>query len=60
MRIYYIERRSGEQISFRFYIDGNGKTAVIKFSAPERNYAKYAPKIREFIQGLGKGGAPQG
>jgi hypothetical protein len=58
--IYHIVRKYNTLSTDFYFIDGgNNKTATITFSANSKNYDKYAPKIKEFIQGLGKG-KPQG
>lgn len=59
-RIHHIQRRLAGGIEDIFYIDGNGKTATVTFQAQLENYAKYGTKIREFVQGIGKGEAPRG
>lgn len=62
MRVYHIEKRAigSDFINETFYVDGKGKTAVITFSASEKNYFKYSSKVKEFIKGLGKSSAPRG
>ncbi len=55
MRIYHIQRASETEFLDTFFIDGNGKTAEITFSASKQNYFKYIPYIKEFLQGLEKG-----
>lgn len=60
MRIYHIERSLMGTIYSLYYIDGNGKTAEISFSAEETNYFTYSSKIKEFIRGLSKGSEPRG
>ncbi len=60
-RIYHIARLVPYgRIQDSFYIDGRELTATIHFSAPQENYALYEPKIKEFVQGIGKAEAPQG
>lgn len=59
-QIYHVQRLINSQIDDTFYIDGNTKTAVITFQAKPDNYAKYGAKIKEFVQGIGKGGQPRG
>ena len=60
MRIYHIERSLLGMIYSTYYIDGNGKTAEITFSASEATYFPYSSKVKEFIRGLSKGGEPRG
>ena len=60
IRIYHTERVATGRIYDTFYLDGNGKTAVIRFDADQENYSTYGPKIREFVEGLEKGGEVQG
>ncbi|MES3030978.1 MAG: hypothetical protein V4697_01035 [Patescibacteria group bacterium] len=60
MRIYHIERAMEGWVYALYYIDGDGKTAEISFSAQEANYFNYSSKVKEFIQGLSKGSEPRG
>ena len=59
-RIYHTEISANGRIYDTFYLDGNKKTAVVNFDAAEKNYGEYGPKIRELVEGLGKGNEPQG
>lgn len=60
-RIYHIaEELSNGTIEDTFYIDGNKMTATITFSATKESYPVYENKIREFVQGIGKGEGARG
>lgn len=60
-RIYHIARMVPYgQIQDTFYIDGKGLTATIYFSASKENYNLYEAKVKDFVQGIGKGGAARG
>ncbi len=60
-RIYHIARLSANgTVTDRFFFDGVAVTATATFSAPKEKYGTYGLKIRELIQGIGKGTAPQG
>lgn len=60
-RIYHVVRSlSNGTIEDRFYIDGKKVTATITFWASKENYSVYEQKIREFVQGIGKGGEIRG
>jgi hypothetical protein len=59
-RIYHIQRRRNEKMYDTFYLDGAGKTAQVLFSCDETAHGLYAPKIREFVQGMGPGNGPRG
>ena len=59
-RIYHVERKMNDRIFDTFYVDGNNKTAQVNFDYSYANYKIYSPKIREFVEGLGKGSVPQG
>lgn len=59
-RVHHVQRLFGTGIEDTFYIDGNGKTVMITFKASPDNYVRYGAKIKEFVQGIGKGGIPQG
>lgn len=60
MRIYHIEKQDGDNIQETFYIDGDKKTGIFIFSASQENYYKYNVRVKEFIQGLRKGGVARG
>jgi hypothetical protein len=60
MLVYHIEKDIGEQIMDLYYIDGNGKTAVISFSSSKSNYYYYSAKIKKFIQSLTLSKEPRG
>ncbi len=60
LRIYHTQQREGGLIVDNFYVDGNSMTARVHFSAKESMYSAVGPKIKEFMQGIGKGGTPQG
>ncbi len=60
-RIYHLaESLSDGTIQDRFFIDGRDLTATITFSADKDTYPLYENKIREFVQGIGKGDAVRG
>ena len=60
-RIYHIAQKMLDNtIRDKFYIDGKKSTAVITFSADKDVYAQYETIIRDFVQGIGSGEAPQG
>jgi transglutaminase-like putative cysteine protease len=60
LRIYHIEKSIGEDIADVYYIDGNGKTMIVRFSSSKRNYYYYGPKIKEFLRGLTLSKGPRG
>lgn len=60
IRIYVVERESDGTIYATYYIDGNGKTGAIDFSADEDNYFEYSLKVKEFVKGLRRNITPVG
>lgn len=60
-RIYHIARLVPHgQIQDSFFIDGKELTATVHFSSSKENYSVYEAKVKEFVQGIGKGGAVRG
>ena len=60
-RIYHVvDERPDGTIRDRYFIDGRNMTATITFSAEKEGYSLYAPKVKEFVQGIGKGESPRG
>lgn len=59
-RIYHVQKEIDGTVHDLYFMDGNGKTAEISFSADKDNFPIYATKIRDLVEGIGEIKAPQG
>lgn len=55
MRIYHITTVDANKFYETFFLDGNGKTAIITFSANKDAYLEYSTKVKELVRGIGIG-----
>lgn len=59
-RMYHVQRLNDGRVHDVYYVDGNNKSAIVTFDVDQNDYAVYGAKVKEFVQGIGKGASEQG